>query len=427
MDSNFIIIFTIISFMFFLVFTEIKYKSIFELNIIYSLLWIIMMIVSKYNNLGLVKPRVEIYLFISISIIIINIIFIFIPIKTKNKDMTNYSNYLINYKKVFILNIIAYILFIPSIISALKILFTNGLNLLLIRNTVYVGITEMENAAIYSAFFRTIPTAIFIFVELISSYNLINRENKKMIYIGLADMIVGTFIFGGRNFVLYYAIFCLFHYINIPNKNKIKIKKRYFLYFILLLLFITTNRDVNNISFVQTIILYYAGSLSFLEVIFSNPTLYGLNVCHYGLLTFGFITEPIILVLKTIFRLNIKVPSYYFNIYAQQFVNIGENKYMLYNNNSTFFYPFALDFGKDFLLLGATIFFFIILFVLNQKNKGKLFFYFVYIYLSAVIVNSSVSYGLIGLSSAIIFILMWYCVERKEKSEANTYEKNYIT
>lgn len=417
MDSNIIIIFSILLFVISLIFTEIKFKSIFELNILYSLLWIIVIIASKYNNLGLIRPRDNIYLIIFLSMLLINLMYLFLPFK--NKNIIDYSRYKINEKRILVLNIIAYILFLPSIISAFKLLITNGFDLVLVRNTVYVGITESENAAIYSIIFRTIPTAIFTFIELISSYYLIQNKNKKIIIIGLFDMILGTLIYGGRNFILYFALFCFFHYLNIPNKNRIKIKKRYFLYLILLLFFITKNRDVNKISFIQTIILYYAGSLSFLEVIMRQPVTYGLNVHHYGLLSFGFITEPIILVLKTFFKFNIKVPSYYFNIYAQRFVNIGESIFILYNNNTTFLYPFALDFGINYLLLGTIIYFSIILFTLSKKNKGNLSYYFIYIYISSTLLNSSVSYGLIGLSSSLIILLTFLTIKKMPNGGEN--------
>ena len=105
----------------------------------------------------------------------------------------------------------------------------------------------------------------------------------------------------------------------------------------------------------------------------SNHLSYGLDVKHFGYLTLGFITEPIALILKVLFRMNIKVPSYYFNIYAQKFVNIGASGVSLYNNNTTFWYPFILDFGFKYAIVGAIIFFCIIAFVSNKKNPKMLF------------------------------------------------------
>ena len=99
-------------------------------------------------------------------------------------------------------------------ISAIKLILSSGLNLVLIRNTIYVGITESTNAGISSIFLRTIPTAIFNFTEIMSAYYLVKKENKKIVIMGFVDLIVGTLIFGGRNFLLNYIIFYFFNYIN---------------------------------------------------------------------------------------------------------------------------------------------------------------------------------------------------------------------
>lgn len=395
--------------------TKIKTNKYLHINTIYTVLWFFVLFFSMNNNLGLLKPRIEIYLLVLVSAVIFNVMYLFSYKKVKMGKI-DYSRFNINTKKIVLLNIIAYILFFPSIISAIKLIISSGLNLVLIRNTIYVGITESTNAGISSIFLRTIPTAIFNFTEIMSAYYLVKKENKKIVIMGFVDLIVGTLIFGGRNFLLNYIIFYFFNYINNTDK-KLKLKKRYILVLIIILFLVTSNRDVSNISFIQTIILYFAGSLSFLELILSNPLSYGLNVKHYGNLTFGFIVEPIVLLLKTLFRLDIKVPSYYFNVYAQKFVNIGSSRISLYNNNTTFWYPFMLDFGFKFAIVGAIIFFMIICFVTNKKNSGNLKYYFIYIYLSSVVINSSVSYKLIGLSSSLIIALILFCIEKRKNNE----------
>lgn len=405
------VLFLIVAF----IFTKIKTNKYIHINTIYTVLWFFVLFFSMNNNLGLLKPRIEIYLLVFLSAIIFNIMYLLFY-KKIDLSKIDYSQYKINTKKIIMLNIIAYILFLPSIISAIKLILSNGLNLLLIRNTIYVGITESTNAGISSIFLRTIPTAIFNFTEIMSAYYLVKKENKNIIIMGVVDLIIGTLIFGGRNFLLNYIIFYFFNYINNTDK-KLKLKKRYIILLLIVLFLVTSNRDVSNISFVQTIILYFAGSLSFLELILSNQLAYGLDVKHFGYLTFGFITEPIALILKTIFRIDVKVPSYYFNVYAQNFVNIGSSRISLYNNNTTFWYPFMLDFGINFAIIGAIIFFGIICFVTNKKNSGNLKYYFIYIYLSSVVINSSVSYKLIGLSSTLIIMLILFSIERMKKNE----------
>ena len=398
-----------------LMFTKIKTGKYFQINIVYTILWLFIMFFSMNNSLNLLKPRLYIYVVILLSTVLFNLIFLLFYKKVKLNSI-DYTGYSINTRKIICFNIVAYILFLPSIISAFKLIISNGFNLLLIRDTIYVGITQSSNASVASIFLRTIPTAIFIFTEIVSSYYLVKRQNKRIIIIGIVDVIVGTLIFGGRNFLLNYIIFYFFNYISNASK-KIKLKKRYILLIIIVLFFVTLSRDVSSISFMQTIILYFSGSLSFLEYILQNPLSYGLDMKHYGQLTFGFLTEPIAIILKSILGINAKVPSYYFNIYAQKFVDIGTTKKFLYNNNTTFWYPFMLDFGINYAIFGAIIYFILICFVLNKKNSGNQKFYFIYIYLCSTIINSSVSYKLIGLSSTLIILLILFTIEKRKKIE----------
>jgi len=415
-SSSLILFLSVLVLCIFIMITKVITGSVLSINIIYSLLWIIIMFLSINNALGLLAPRKEIYWLIFASIIVFNIIYLLLHRKKKNSSKEDNNYYFVNERKLWILNFVSYVLVFPFIIKALGMIISNGFDLLLIRNTIYVGITESDNAFV-SIFCRTIPTAIFIFTELVSSYYLICKKNKKVILLGLVDVLVGTLIFGGRNFLLNYILFYVFHYLNTDKGNKIKIKKRYILLVIVLLFLVTKNRDVSGISFVQTIILYFAGSLSFLEYMLCYPSMYGLNSNYYGLLTFGFITEPLILLTKFL-GFNYQVPSYYFNIHAQKFVDIGITKRYLYNNNSTFFYPFMLDFGMSYAIVGVILYVIIISVVDRMKNKGNLKFYMIFIYLCSTVLNSSISYKLIGLSSSVIIALSLFIIERKKADES---------
>lgn len=427
MIKIFVLFFSILMVIFWGLLTKKYTGRILRINILFSLLWIFVMYCSIFNNIGLVIPRDEIFINIFVAIFLFNIIYI-IMYKNNNKDKIsiNYSKYNINNKKIIVLNIIAYILIIPFLIEAINIILTTGFNFGVIRDTIFVRISNSDNFFMQNS--RVIINVVFSLTQLIATYYLVifkykkSKNEKKIIVLGILDVILSTIVFGGRGALFNFILFYLFNYLCNRNK-KIKIKKRYIFLIIAILVFVTQNRTSNSIPFVQSFILYFAGSLSFLEVILRNPFYFGLDQKHYGAMTLGFIIEPIILFIK-ILGINIRIPSYYFNIYAQNFINIGENSIYQYNNNTTMFYPFALDFGLNGMFIGVIIYSLIISYVNRRKNSGNLRFYFIYILLCAGVMNSSMDYDLIGYSKFILFLTILFVVKKKKKEQLDGNEES---
>ena len=194
-------------------------------------------------------------------------------------------------------------------------------------------------------------------------------------------------------------------------------------------MWITTSiRTGSILGFMDNIIMYLSGSLSFLEYILSNPIEYGLNDgLMYGYMTFAFILEPIILVLKSVFGINAKIPSYYFNNYVQNFVNISDTGISLYNNNTTMFFNFIKDFGIYGVYISVI---FLVTFIVNMEKKFyrnnniRNLFYLIYLY--TIIFTSSISYKLNGISSSLIFILLWIItLKKKPDNFSDAYESEY--
>lgn len=393
--------------------TKKRTGSFFRINIFYSIIWTVVSALSFMNPLKLIMPRQEIFYLVCGSILLFNIIYLLFYKKNVNNAI-DFSKYIIKEQYIVFINVAAYLLLIPVFISVIQFISSNGFNLLSIRDEIYVGITD-SNDAVLAVLCRAIPTAIFVFTELLSSYFAVVKKNKRIVFLGVFDVLIGTIIFGGRNFVLNFVVFYFLHFVELRKQLDLKLDRKIILIGIVVLALITGVRDVNNLSLFETTTLYYAGSLSFLEYIISNSQLYGLSIQHFGSLTFGFITEPIAMLINFLFGSNIKVPSYYFNIYAQKFVDIGATNKMLYNNNSTVFYPFMLDFGISGALIGSVFYYLIIMFVDRLKQKGNLRYYFIAVYIYSTVINSSISYKLIGITAAVVFLLCFFCIKKKDK------------
>lgn len=406
-----------------LIITKYKYNTIFKINLIFAALWCFCGITSMYNNLGLIKPSVYLHALIIISIIIFNAIYLinfkkYTEIKENQTGMT----YLFNKKTIYLLSTIAIILISPNLINAIRTIAENGLNLEILRNEVYVELTETNN--FYLQFFtRNMPTAIFTVVLLIVSIEL--ADNKKHnLWIAVVNIIIGTFTFGGRNFILSFVLFYISAIILMKKKNRIKIKKRYIAFGVFVLWIITYLRTGNAFEFIDMIIVYFSGSLSFLETIIQNPDKFGLdNGLMYGYMTFAVVVEPIVLVLKLFFGFTIKVPSYYFNSNVQSFTNISENGIYLYNNNTTMFYNFIMDFGIYGAFISIIILAIIIVYFEKKFYKtNKKFPLLITIYLYATLMTSSITYKLNGISTTLVILIIYIVSKKNKKIKENNYE-----
>ena len=400
--------------------TKYKYRIYILPNTVYTVLWAGVGCLGILNNLDLLEPSLKVHFYILTSIVIFNITyFIFSPqFKSNRKPLQNTvgSNYIIDYKLVYYFTAIALLLLSIHTVEAFNIVLRNGLDMTLIRNTNNYNV-ENSGVLFFGFLTRSIPLAITTAVSLISAINL-NLNNKKLSLCAILLISVYTFTFGGRFQLLNFVTFYLATYLIFKNKFKVKIRKRYIGLAIIMLALMTILRGAELSLLIEKVIIYFVGSLSFLELIISNPNFFGIGeVPIIGFLTFGFIFEPIVLALKLFFGVNIDVPSYYFNIHAQKFYDIGEATVRLYNNNTTMFYNFIYDFGQIGVILGPIIICLLICISeskYNKKNNLRSLLFLVFLY--SVIVNSPMMYTLTNINSSLILIFLFIFVKKQRKS-----------
>lgn len=419
MNNFLLIMIYLVTLLLFIILTLRIYRLFLLPNTIFTILWCFCGIFSIYNRLGLVKPEKTIHFYILISIFTFNIAYFVLRRKSNTKVSKNFNNekiFEVNKGYIYSIILIAIVLITPNFIKAIKLIISNGFNLDIIRKEIYVAISNSNN--FYYAFFtKNIPTAIFTVVSLISSVEFFRNNNKHLTEINIICLGVGTLTFGGRYLILNCIIFYAASYLILKKHKKIKLKKSYIAMGVIVLLIITLARGTNGMSVFDMIISYFVGSFSYLQVIINNPYSFGLNSqLMFGYLTFGFVFEPIVLILKFLFRSSLDVPSYYFNIYAQPFVNISESGYQLYNNNTTMLYTFIRDFGEYGIVVGTII---IALFVCISENKYykeknlRALFFLVYMY--SVIINSVMMYTLTSISASLVIIFLYFSVSKKKK------------
>lgn len=398
--------------------TKYKYKRYMLPNIIFTLLWCFCGIFSMYNNLGLIKPSLTVHIYIIISVITFNVIYFTLKANSIKKSSINdnIEKFKVNYRVVYYLALISMILIMPNLLKAIRVLLSSGFNLNAIREQVFVELSN-SNSHILAFLTKNVPTAIFTGISLISSMEIFRSNNKALLKLNIFCILVGTITFGGRYLILNSIIFYVASFLIQKKYSKIKINKLYIFIAIAILMIVTISRGTNGLSIFDMIISYFVGSFSYLEVILRNSAAFGLqNPLLCGYLTFGFILEPLILALKLFFNANIDVPSYHINIYVQSFVNIGENSYILYNNNTTMLYNFLRDFGEVGIIIGTAIIAIIVCVAqkkYEEKNNLRALVFLIYMY--SVIINSVMMYTMTSITTSLVIIVIVICIKNTSR------------
>lgn len=395
-----------------------------NISSIFTIVWTFTGFFSLNNNLKIAIPRDEIHLYIFSSIFIFNLFFYIFSIK--NIKIEQNINVQLNYSTIYTLNIIAIVLMMPHIMVGLKVILSTGFGD--VRDIVYVGINE--GPAYYAVLTRTLPFSIIGVTSLICAIELVKR-NLKLLPITLLGIFLITITFGGRFAIFNFAIYYMISFLFTSKKIRKKIKVKYIISAITVLSLITYLRSTNGIGIYNMVILYFSGSLSYLETILANKEIFSISdssQMYYGYLTLGFILEPITLLIK-ILGVDLDVPSYIFNSHAQNWTNIGRDGFTLwFNNNTTMFYTFFLDFGYYGFFIGPLFLAIFGIFLYNTFLKQQSYLYFcLLIYYVANIISTPITYDFTSLTTTLTIIFVMLFVKNKKhkekKNEFRDFEK----
>ena len=149
-----------------------------------------------------------------------------------------------------------------------------------------------------------------------------------------------------------------------------------------------------------------------MDYILANPRDYGLETYHYGMMTLSPITEPLMYVLKAVGLTTEKIPSYYLNLYVQDFVDIGANKIIMFNNNTTSLLPFILDGGWIGVLFGGWFLAFLSAktysYFINQNMVGSIMYLFV---VNGMFMTTISYQSFISITPFLAFLVVYFCTK----------------
>ncbi|MFF2910885.1 O-antigen polymerase [Paenibacillus sp. NPDC057934] len=412
-----------------LLISKFKYQKLLLPNTVFTILWGIVGFLSIVGDVGALRPSATIHVYAILTIATFNITYFIFTKKAHLTPNINYKStilYEINNKAVYLIEIIALILISPNLVASLKAILANGLDLTYVRTQTYI--LQRFDSQILMFLFRAVPLTLFSVVMLLAIYNLVNGK-KRFLNLVVFNLLIEILTFGGRGKLWNFVAFFIGALILTDSFKKIKIKgNKYLIYAVTAMVIVTILRGEDLLNVIKAAYLYFVGPFSYLELIIRDPLRFGLEEpAMYGYLTLGFLFEPIVLTLKALLGLQIDVPSYHFNIYAQPFVNIGDAKIVFYNNNTTMLYTFLRDFGPSGVIIGTSFLAWLICFFQKKAiQKNNLRYKIISIFMYSIILDSVRLYMLTNTTLVIIFITLMFAIKKQRNQNTDIIDGVYI-
>ena len=395
-----------------------KFKSVANIVSIFTGLWCFFGIISNFGMYGMRVPAFRVHLYAYLFVCVVDFV-ILLLCKTRNFENVNLitedkSSKNENYQTyATFVQVVALLFLSPMIINSFKALLESGF--VGIRNAYFSP--EYESRYLFSLLCKAMPTSFM--TGLIVYYTYIGFERLSWKFFGYAilNALVLTFVNGGR-YALIQVLLSSIVIAAMKRETASSDKEKFFksaekrvLVAIVLVMFVVT--VFRKQEFIKNIVVYFSGSFSFLDYILDNSEKFGVSDHLSGYLTFGCITEPIVLGLKVIGLTTMKTPSYLFNIVGQNFYDIGaESEIILFNNNTTVLYYFLRDFGVAGIVIGGVFLAWLLAYSHNKWRAGSEFYALIFVYIASVLLNSIMTYQLFGCGPFFTVVALYFCSKR---------------
>ena len=402
MDKAFILIYTVILIVSGSVFKK-KYGYLFNAIFLTTAIWCIFASVAAVNPIDLRRPAPMVHVYSILFLLSFNVTSSVIRI---NK-VRGLFNQIADYDHIKKVNIRIAIVEL-SCMFILAPMFVLGMQSILSGNagdyrfSVYFG----SNSGFFT---KTIPVAILNAIMIMSLYMYFNNKSRGHLVNSFIIVLVLSILSAGRDTIFCFMMVYLFMN-TVYRSFGIKTSKIPIYIGAACMVFMTVS--VRGGDMFDSIVAYFSGSFSFLDYILANPRDYGLETYHYGMMTLSPITEPLMYVLKAVGLTTEKIPSYYLNLYVQDFVDIGANKIIMFNNNTTSLLPFILDGGWIGVLFGGWFLAFLSAktysYFINQNMVGSIMYLFV---VNGMFMTTISYQSFISITPFLAFLVVYFCTK----------------
>lgn len=377
------------------------------MNFIYTTIWCLGAATVSLGYSGLYPISKQVHGYIIMSIITFNILYFI-----KNREFTagfvaKWEISKLSYQLIVVGSIVSYIIMVPITIRAISIIMSSGWFLL--RSYAYSS-SSMASAVqigLYSWFINPLFSATFLIAAVCWFSN--SKYKKKLMFLSIIDLILITVTFGGRYNIVKFVLFFLSAYqLNIMYKgNKEKVKIKYWILGFMvagLLIYLTSLRSLKGLSAVQNIFVYLFGSLVYFDLIIAEGFSPLNSVKLFGNATFGIFTNIPMYIFYKLSGHNF-TPEFLIDQTSNDFLYISPG--YRYNAFTTWLYPFWKDYGTVGIIVGVA--FVCLLFCYLKRRvvlKRTMSSYVLLVYVSYVVLTSTLSYNLITIQQSVTLFLV---------------------
>lgn len=402
MDQFFIIVYIFILLTSAKVFKK-KYGYLCNATFLTIAIWCVCASIAAINPIGLRQPVAMVHVYSIIFLLSFSICSYIIKIRTPlltDFSLSRFKNENAVIIRIALVEVLCLIILAPMLILGIGAILSGNAGEY--RFSVYFG----SDAGFFT---KTIPVAILNAIMIMSLYIYFNTKSKGHLLNSLAIVIVLSALSSGRGFIFCFLMLYLFMNVVYRSLN-IKTSKLPIYVGLVSMIFMTVSVRGGNL--LGSLITYFSGSFSFLDYILANPRDYGLETYHYGMMTLSPIAEPLMYVLKAAGLTTEKIPSYYLNLYVQDFVDIGANRIAMFNNNTTALLPFILDGGWLGVLFGGWFLAFLSAktysFFISRNMVGSI----MYLYVVNGMFMTTISYqSFISITPFLAFVVVYFCAK----------------
>lgn len=315
------------------------------------------------------------------------------------------------YLRIFLLEIVALYFYSQYFFMSLTALLAG--DAALIRSEIYFAEED-------TFFTRLLPSAVLTAITYVSLYLFYKSKNKLYLLNAILIVTIQSITSMGRGALLSFIIINVL--LVVLDKHKLELNSKPILIGLFAVIVLTVFG--RGADFFSSVVVYFSGSFAFLDYIINYPQDYGLDQYHYGLLTFSPITEPLLYFLKAIGATTEKIPSYWINLYVQDFVDIGDSHHILnFNNNTTTLLPFLLDFGAIGIIIGASFLAIMSMFFYRGYLSDSPIDSLIYIYLVGGLFTTTMSYQfLMGVTPFVTIACFYFILKGSSLMPNNAVE-----
>lgn len=387
-----------------------KFKRWINILSVFAFLWCFFGSISSMGLYNMRTPSIIVHQYAWLFVISVSIPFL-LGVKKVKFQQNEIREFVpaTGESSIALVQLFALVMLIPLFFKMITSFISSG-SLTAIRQFFFSG--DVFSSIYVDMIFRQLPFGMLEGLIVCYIYSFTKNKSPKHLLYAVIDTLLATFVSGGRYpvMLLIYSIIIILITSGVKysfNKRFAKRLKMLIVVAVVFMLGITVNRGQ---AIIKNIVVYFSGSFSFMDYIVCQPEMFALDDRTYGYLLFGAIFEPIVLLLKVLGLTDLKVPQWYFNIYCQQFYNIGtENTPIYFNNNTSIIYYLLRDFSVFGILIGGALFGIVLSKLHNQMTKGKELSTLMYIYMSNVLFNTVMTHQFFGMVPLFVFLAFFLC------------------